>query len=93
MAFCWQYWRLPPIPFAATMIVAGALWAPLLFLHSAFTISLFGAYSVTACPFLRRALFSVTGLTVLCWRWIWPAPVICHSGTCSRLCSPEPLCW
>ena len=72
MAFRWHYWNLPALSFAATLFVAGALWTPLLLIHSAFGYSI-GAYAVAACPFLRRAVLSIGALTVLLLAVDWAA--------------------
>jgi signal transduction histidine kinase len=61
----WRYWQLPRLQFAATLVVAAMLWVPLLLLHDAFTITVFAAYAVAACPFLGRAIATVAVLTAL----------------------------
>ncbi len=61
----WRYWQAPPLQFALLLAVAAALWVPLIRWHPAFGITVFAAYGVAACPWLRRAIPSVVALTIL----------------------------
>lgn len=61
----WRYWEGPPGRYAVAMVVAAGLWFPLLVWHSAFGWTIFAAYGVAACPWLRRSLPSVAVLSGL----------------------------
>lgn len=65
IALRWRYWEAPPARFALLMAVAAALWLPLVVWHPAFGWTIFAAYGVAACPWLRRAIPTVAVLTVL----------------------------
>jgi signal transduction histidine kinase len=64
----WRYWEAPPGRFTLLMLVAAALWLPLLIGHPAYGVTIFAAYGVAACPWLRRSAPTVgvlTGLVLL----------------------------
>ena len=61
----WRYWEAPPARFAFLLSVAAALWFPLLLAHPAFGWTVFAAYGVASCPWLRRSIPSVAVLSVL----------------------------
>ena len=65
IALRWRYWEASPPRFAVSMIVAGALWLPLLVWHPAFEWTIFAAYGVACCPWLRRSIPAVAGLSAL----------------------------
>jgi signal transduction histidine kinase len=65
IAVRWRYWEAPPARFALSMIVAAGLWFPLLVWHPAFRITIFAAYGVASCPWLRRSIPTVTVLSGL----------------------------
>ncbi|MGH9212728.1 MAG: sensor histidine kinase [Acidimicrobiales bacterium] len=60
-----RYWEAPPGGFALAMGVGGALWFPLLVGHPAYVMTIFAAYGVAACPWLRRSIAAVAVLTAL----------------------------
>ena len=61
----WRYWEAPPRRFALAMIVAGGLWLGLLVAHPAYWWTIFAAYGVAACPWVRRSVPTVAVLTTL----------------------------
>jgi signal transduction histidine kinase len=63
MVYRWHYWELDRWPFVCAMVVATVLWVPLLLIHSGFGITIIGAYSLAACPFLGRAAASIAALS------------------------------
>ena len=65
IALRWRYWEASAPRFAVSMIVAGALWLPLLVWHPAFEWTIFAAYGVACCPWLRRSIPAVAGLSAL----------------------------
>ncbi|MGH9111695.1 MAG: sensor histidine kinase [Acidimicrobiales bacterium] len=58
-----RYWDAPPGRFAVAMGVAAVLWFPLLVGHPAYGVTIFAAYGVAACPWLRRSIAAVAVLT------------------------------
>ncbi|MPY92527.1 MAG: sensor histidine kinase [Acidimicrobiia bacterium] len=65
IAVRWRYWEAPPGRFAVATLVAAGLWFPLLVWHPAFGWTIFAAYGVAACPWLRRSVPSVVVLSGL----------------------------
>jgi signal transduction histidine kinase len=68
VAVRWRYWEAPPARFAVAMLVAAALWLPLVVAHPAYWWTVGAAYGVAACPWLRRSaptLGVLTGLVLL----------------------------
>lgn len=61
----WRYWEAPTERFALLLAVAAALWLPLLVAHPAFWWTIWAAYGVAACPWLRRSIPTVVVLTGL----------------------------
>jgi signal transduction histidine kinase len=57
-----RYWEAPPGRFALAMGVAAVLWFPLLVGHPAYGMTIFAAFGVAACPWLRRSIAAVTAL-------------------------------
>ncbi len=79
IAVRWRYWEAPPARFAISMTVAAGLWLPLVVWHPAFEWTIFAAYGVAACPWLRRSIPTVavlTGLVVLADHLDGSPPVI-----------------
>jgi signal transduction histidine kinase len=61
----WRYWEAPTPRFTVLMLVAAALWFPLVIGHDAYGLTIFAAYGVAACPWLRRSAPTVAALTGL----------------------------
>lgn len=61
----WQYWEAAPARYALLLGVAAVLWIPLVRWHPAYSWTVFAAYGIAACPWLRRAIPTVVVLTVL----------------------------
>ncbi len=65
IAVRWRYWEASTARFVMLMAVAAALWLPLVVGHPTFWWTVWAAYGVAACPWLRRSLATVTILTAL----------------------------